>query len=210
MLAFAKLWTWIGNLFIPLAIGWAVYVRGGLTDKPPSTGVLVSRSYWGLLVTLIVGATLIWTLALYVQLAKRKQALILVPPNTTFEDDTARSRIISWGTVVAFALAITISLVLFGVRYGESQIHSWDDPQPLQNSFWSSRWKAYEIGCSKQPCFAVDQRMEAANTPIFGVNEYILYLTDGGPALVALLAIAGFMFLLHVILHKPPRILYEL
>src|ERR1700730_13478789 len=145
MLPLARLWTWAGNLFIPLAVGWAVYVRGGLTDKPPSNGVLVSRAYWGLLVTLIVAATLTWTLAFYVHLAKRKHAMILVPSNTTFEDDAVRSRIISWATLCAFALAVSLALILFGVRYGESQIHRWDDPQPLQSEFWGSRKEAYAL-----------------------------------------------------------------
>jgi hypothetical protein len=74
MLALAKLWTWVGNLFIPLAIGWALYIRGGLADRPPAIGVLVSRAYWGLLVTLITGAALIWALSLYVRLAERTNA----------------------------------------------------------------------------------------------------------------------------------------
>jgi hypothetical protein len=210
MLPFARLWTWVGNLFIPLAVGWAVYVRGGLTDKPPSNGVLVSRAYWGLLVTLITAAALTWTLAFYVRLAKRKYALILVPPNTTFEDDAVRSRAISWATLCAFALAVSLALILFGVRYGESQIHRWDDPQPLQSEFWGSRTKAYALGCPKQPCFAMGQRMDAANSPIFGVNEYILYVSDGGLAVVALLIAAGGVSLIRAITYRPPSALFEL
>ena len=48
----AKLWTWTGRSFIPFAVGWAVFVRGGLDSASPSLGALVSRGYWGLLVTL--------------------------------------------------------------------------------------------------------------------------------------------------------------
>jgi hypothetical protein len=210
MLPLARLWTWVGNLFIPLALGWAVYVRGGLTDKPPPNGVLVSRAYWGLLVTLIVAAALTWTLALYVQLAKRKNALLLVPPNTTFEDEAARSRIISWATLCAFALAVSLALVLFGVRYGESQIHLWDDPQPLQSEFWASRTKAYALGCPKQPCFAMGQRMDAVKSPIFGVNEYILYVSDGGLVVVALVIVAGGVLLITTIVYRPPPAPFEL
>ena len=210
MLPLARLWTWVGNLFIPLAVGWAVYVRGGLTDKPPPEGVLVSRAYWGLLVTLIVAAALTWTLAFYVQLAKRKNALFLVPANTTFEDEAIRSRTISWATLCAFALAVTLALILFGVRYGESQIHRWDDPQPLQSDFWGSRTKAYALGCPKQPCFAMGQRMDAVNGPIFGVNEYILYGSDGGLAVVALFIVAGGVSLIRAITYRPPPAQFEL
>jgi hypothetical protein len=210
MLPLARLWTWVGNLFIPLAVGWGVYVRGGLTDKPPPNGVLVSRAYWGLLVTLIVAAALIWTLALYVQLAKRKNALLLVPPNTTFEDEAVRSRTISWATLCAFALAVSLALVLFGVRYGESQIHRWDDPQPLQSEFWGSRTKAYALGCPKQPCFAMGQRMDAVKSPIFGVNEYILYVSDGGLAVFTLVIVAGGVSLLSAIAYRPPPVPFEL
>jgi hypothetical protein len=62
----AKLWTWIGQSFIPLAVSWAFYVRGGLpTDKPPTDGVLISRAYWGVLITLAVGIVLCAAFALY-------------------------------------------------------------------------------------------------------------------------------------------------
>ncbi|BAV52657.1 Phosphoglycerate kinase (plasmid) [Mesorhizobium loti] len=209
MLPLARLWTWIGNLFIPLAIGWAVYVRGGLTEKPPPEGVLVSRAYWGLLVTLIVAAALMWTLAFYVQIAKRKNALLLVPPNTTFEDEAVRSRIISWATVCAFALAVSLALIVFGVRYGESQIHRWDDPLALQGDFLGSRTKAYALGCPKQPCFAIGQRIDGANSPIFGVNEYILYVSDGGLVVVVLLIVAGGVALIRANTYQPPPALFE-
>jgi hypothetical protein len=210
MLALARLWTWVGNLFIPIAIGWAVYVRNGLADRPPPIGVLVSRAYWGVAVSLAAGAVLMWAIALYVRLAKRKNALYLVPPNTTFEDETARSRIISWSTVTIFAISVITGLTVFGVRYAESHIHKWADQQPLQSSFWGSRAKAHEAGCSKQPCFAVEQRVDASNTPIFGVNEYILYITDGALIAPALLILAGAIFLSMQVFSSPPSFKYEL
>jgi hypothetical protein len=210
MLALAKFWTWIGNLFIPLAIGWAVYVRGGLTDRPPPIGVLVSRAYWGVLVSLVAGGALIWAMVLYVRLAKRKNAVILAPPNTAFEDESVRSRIISWATVFVFTISVLFALTVFGVRYMESQIHKWDDQQPLQSSFWGSRVRAYEIGCVQQPCFAIEQRVDAGKNPIFGVNEYILYLTDGVLVLPALFMLAGAFFLMREFSSRPPTFTYEL
>src|SRR5262245_42050258 len=126
MLALAKLWTWVGNTFVPLAIGWAFYMRGGLTDRLPM-GVLISRGYWGIVVTLIAGAALVWAMALYVRLAKQNNALILAPPNTAFEDDANRNRVISWGTVSVFAVVVLLALTVSGIRYADSQIHKWDD-----------------------------------------------------------------------------------
>jgi hypothetical protein len=200
MKALAKLWTWIGNSFIPLAIGWGLYVRNGLADQPPPLGVLISRAYWGVLVTLIAGTALTWTMALYVRLAKTERALILAPPNTAFEEDGARSRIISWGTVFVFVLSVLLALTVFGIRYAESQLHKWDGAQPLQASFWDSRAKAYELGCAKQPCFAIAQRIDAAGNPIFGVNEYILYLTDGALVFLTILMLLGALFLIKQLL----------
>jgi hypothetical protein len=204
MLALAKLWTWIGNTFVPLAIGWAFYMRGGLTNPLPM-GVLISRGYWGIVVTLIAGAGLVWTMALYVRLAKKNGALIVVPPNTAFEDDASRNRVISWGTVVVFAVAVLSALTVSGVRYTDSQIHKWDDQQPLQRDFWGSRARAYGLGCPQQPCFAVGQRTDSDGKPVFGVNEYILYVTDGALVIFGLLILGGICFLTKEIsYHRPP------
>jgi hypothetical protein len=99
----AKLWTFVGNWFIPLAAAWAVYVRNGLTDKPPP-GAVVSRAYWGVVFTLLTLSVLIWTFALYVKQAKQNRAASIVPPNTTFEDASDRNAVISWGTVVVYVV----------------------------------------------------------------------------------------------------------
>jgi hypothetical protein len=210
MLARARLWTWIGYLFIPLAAAWAVYVRNGLADRPPPIDVLISRAYWGLLVTLIAGGALIWTAAFYAKLAKRKHAPGVVPPNTTFEDENARSPVISWTTAAIFSVAICVALAVFGVRYLESSIHKWDDVRPLRNGFWESRLEAHHLGCAKQPCFSVGPRMDVGNNIIFGVNEYILYVTDGAIVLCLLFVLAGVVQLIKAIWYKPPALLFEL
>jgi hypothetical protein len=70
---------------------WAIYLRGGLAEKPPEIGITVSRGYWGVLITLAAAALLLWTWALYVREAKRKGKASLVPLNTTFEDGDQRS-----------------------------------------------------------------------------------------------------------------------
>jgi hypothetical protein len=203
MFALAKLWTWTGNLFIPLAGGWAIYVRGGLSSPPPSIGVIVSRSYWGLLLTLAMGSLLIWVIALYIRLAKRKNASTLVPPNTSFEDEATRNIFISWGTVLAFALSITLALSIFSVRYAESEVYRWDDQQPLKSGFWNSRAQAHKIGCTHQPCFAIQQRIDAKNDVKYGVNEYILYLTDGVIVFLTAIALAGVAFIVTILFLKP-------
>ena len=198
----AKLWTWTGQSFIPLAIAWAVYVRNGLlAEKPPTEGAIISRAYWGLLITLAAGTVLSWTLALYARAAKEKHSNILIPANTSFESETNRNRVISWATVCVFGIATTLALVVFGVRYAESMIYTWDAQSPLAQGFWASRVRAYELGCASQPCFAVGQRFDA-NGPIYGVNEYILYVTDGAIAVLAVLLLLGILFLFKAVRQK--------
>jgi hypothetical protein len=110
MKALAKTWTWIGQAFVPLAIGWGVYVRGGLDGPHLEEGVLISRGYWGLLLTLAVGAALSLVAALYIRAARRAHAQILVPPNTMLEE-TERNTFISWITVMVFALSVVAGFI---------------------------------------------------------------------------------------------------
>jgi hypothetical protein len=198
MTPLAKLWTWLGHLFIPVAVVWAIYLRGGLADKPPEIGVIVSRGYWGMLITLAAAALLLWTCALYIKEAKRNGKAILVPPNTTFEEGNQRSLFISWGTVVIFILAIAAALIVFAGSYSQSVIYEWDSAVPIDQGFWASRSNAHEIVCSKKPCFAVQQRIGNDLKEIYGVHEYLLYFTDG--AIVAFVAacLAGFVFLVWI------------
>ena len=81
----AKLWTFVGNWFIPLGAAWAVYVRNGLADRP-AQGVSISRAYWGLTFSLLTLAVLVWSFALYAKDAKRTGSASIAPPNTTFEE----------------------------------------------------------------------------------------------------------------------------
>jgi hypothetical protein len=203
MSALAKLWTWIGQTFIPVAIAWAVYVRGGLAGEHLGEGVLISRGYWGLLVTLVVGSALAIVAALYVREARRSRAGILVPPNTTF-DETGRSRLISWGTALVFTLFVLAALALFGDRYADSRIYLWDGMSPLASGFWSSRVKAHEAGCGYQPCYAMAQRLYPGR-PVSGVNEYVLYLTDGALGILMAALVAAIIFLtLSCVKDRPP------
>jgi hypothetical protein len=98
MMPLAKLWPWTGHAFILFAIGWAIFVRGGLIDKALPEGVAISQGYWGLVVALIAANALILALALYV----RAGITSLVPPNTNFEELEDRNLVISWGTVFVF------------------------------------------------------------------------------------------------------------
>jgi hypothetical protein len=210
MLALARVWTLVGTTFIPFAGGWVVFIRNGLADAPPPIGVLVSRGYWGVLVTLLAGAALFWTMALYVRLARQKNALILAPPNTLFEDESNRNSLISWGTVIAFISAILIALTFFLVRYSESQLHKWDSQQAIERSFFGSRIEAHNIECLRQPCFALEQRFDASNKPIFGVNEYILFITDGVLVFLLFLMLAGAAFLVWGLYSRPRPVKFEL
>jgi hypothetical protein len=208
-MALAKLWTWIGQIFVPLALLWAVYVRNGLPGEPVSEAVLISRGYWGLLVTLAAGASLAWTAALYVRDVRRQGARILVPPNTMFEEERTRSRIISWGTAIIFVLSVLGALILFGERYSDSRIYRWDDTSPLQSGFWSSRASAHQSGCGHGPCYAVSQRIYPGG-PISGVNEYVLYVTDGGLVILTIAFLCGLVFLIVSFFRVPPVPPFEL
>jgi|SRR5579871_4706332 len=202
MKALAKTWTWIGQAFVPLAIGWGVYVRGGLDGPHVEEGVLISRGYWGLLLTLAVGAALSLVAALYIRAARRAHAQILVPPNTMLEE-TERNTFISWLTVTAFTLSVVAAFIFFLVRYLDSKLHTWNGASPLAPGFWSSRVKAHELGCDSAPCYAFAQRLYGTN-PVSGVNEYKLYLTDGVLIFLAIAFCAAIIFLILELMRAPP------
>lgn len=182
MLPLAKLWTFVGQSFVPFAAAWIYFVRNGSNE-----GVLISKAYFGVLITLCVGAVLVWTLALYVRAAKLQHSSVIIPPNTTFEELGSRNLVVSWGTLIVFGLAVIVSLAAFGLRYGESRIHYWDDNKPLAGSFFESRKAAHRIGCARQPCFAVSSRSGTSE----GVAEYIPYVTDGFVAFLIALCCGG-------------------
>lgn len=132
-------------------------------------------------------------------------ARILVPPNTAFEDAKDRNIVISYGTACIFALMVLAALITFGGSYSKSFIHGWNAQAGVQQGFWSSRIKAHEMGCSSQPCYAVGPRVDSSGSPVFGVNEYILYVTDGGLALLALLLVSGLIYLTMVLTQRASR-----
>lgn len=191
MLPLAKLWTWIGQLFVPIAFTWAYFVRNGADE-----GVLISRGYLGLLASLAAGSALAWTLGSYLRLAKHSDIRPILPPNTIFEDPANRNTLISWGTLSVFAAVCLTALIFFGVRYSDSRVHQWNDPTPLDQSFVGSRIKAHERGCSAPPCFAMSARKNAKGNVLPGaIFEYIPYITDGGIAALAAVQLCGLIFL---------------
>jgi hypothetical protein len=202
MKALAKTWTWIGQAFVPLAIGWSVYVRGGLDGPHLEEGVLISRGYWGLLVTLVVGVALSIVAALYIREARRARAQTLVPPNTMLEESD-RNTAISWVTLAVFAVSVVSAFVLFLVRYLDSKLHTWNGASPLASGFWSSRIKAHDLGCDSSPCYALAQRLYGTN-PVSGVNEYKLYLTDGVLVFLAVAFCIAAIFLIYELVKAPP------
>jgi hypothetical protein len=207
MLAVARLWTWIGQLFVPIAFAWAYFVRNG-----PGEGVLISRGYLGLLASLAAGSALAWTLGSYVRLAKLRDIRPAIPPNTMFEDDANRSMLISWGTLVVFTAVCLAALLLFGVRYSDSRIHQWDDPAPLDHSFAGSRVKAHESVCHSPPCFAMSARKDVKGNVLPGdIFEYIPYVTDGGIVALATVLLSGLIFLgIMTSRRRPPPMNWEL
>lgn len=190
----AKVWTSIGQTFAPLATGWAVYVRGGLSSDHLEEGVLISRGYWGLLVSLVAGTALLVVAALYVREAKRRRKKSWIPTNTTF-DEKDQYLLISRVTSVAFALSVCAALFIFGSRYADSRIYAWDGTSPLAAGFLTSREFAHTAGCPREPCFAVAQRISPGHS-ITGVNEYVLYWTDGSLAVMAVALLCSLFFLI--------------
>lgn len=206
MKALAKTWTWIGQTFVPLAIGWAVYVRGGLDGPHLEEGVLISRGYWGLLVTLATGTALATVAALYIREARRARAKTLVPPNTMLEENE-RNLTVSWITVGVFSASVVAAFILFLVRYLDSKIHTWNGASPLAPGFLSSRVRANELGCDSAPCYALAQRLYGTN-PVSGVNEYKLYFTDGALVVLAAVFCIAVAYLIYVLMKPsapPPR-----
>ena len=179
MLPLARMWTWTGQTYVPVAIAWMIYVRNGFPTTPDDPGVIVSRGYLGLLISLFAGALLSWIYGLYVIKARDLAREPFVPPNTTFEELNSRSLVISWLTASCFALITLLSVLSFATVYSGSMIAKWDSTSPIMNGFWGSRQAAFAVGCIHQPCFAMTPRLHNGGKPIYGVAEYILYITDG-------------------------------
>jgi MFS family permease len=204
MLPLARFWTWLGAAYVPAAATGIFFVYNG-THR----GVLISAGYLGLAASFAVGAILASILALYVMGARKSATSTVAPPNTLFEDETHRSPLFSWGTVLVFALAVLTGLACFGNRYVDSRVHLWDSPTPISDSFFGSRSKAFAAGCPKGPCFAMGQRMEGKKATDH-VVEYVLYWTDGLLVFLFLCLLAALAFLIYAWRrrYEPPR--YEL
>lgn len=190
----SRLWTWIGQSFVPVAFGWAFWMQGGLSTALPERGVVISWAYWGILITLAAGAALTWTAVIYAKLARRSNQTCLLPANTMFEEETERNALISWMTAATFALVTVAALIVFSVVYSESLIHRWDDKTPVSYGFWQSRAVAHTAGCSGEACFAVFSRFDQTGKMLSGVNEYILYVTDGSLIVLVAAIITGLAF----------------
>ena len=190
MTAISRLWTWIGYAFIPTAIAWIYIVRNGADQPIPADGVIISRAYWGLAISLLAGAALAWTYGLYLREARADKAAPPVPANTSLESEGQRNPVVSWGTVIFFIVFVLAALIVFGVRYSESTLYPWDSATPVADGFWASRLAAHKLGCLTQPCYAVANHFGGKT----GVNEYILYVTDGVLFLLAALLVGGLIF----------------
>ena len=199
----AKLWTWTGHIYLPIALAWAIYVTNGLpvTDELPHPGVLISRGYWGLLASLAAGAMLIWTWAEYAKHAREHAKEALIPPDTTFEELDDRSLVISYGSAVVVFAGLIFFTVMFAGRYGDSRIYLWDAGTPLADHFFNSRYEVY-FGTEHGP-FAIAARLETGYKPYTGVNQYIPYLTDGILIVLVILILMGIVRLKRM-LKRPP------
>lgn len=205
LLPLAKFWTFIGQAFVPFGATWIYLVRTG-----PDPGVLITRAYFGLGISLLVGAALVWSLALYVRAARLVGTWPLIPPNTTFEDMQHRSRLLSWGTLAIFVLSLGSCIVVFGIRYGESNVYRWGAEKPLANSFLQSRIMAHNTACSSEPCFAMAQQASSSCKTGFGVAQYFTYISDGVLLGFALIISSGLIFLIFATTSRTAKTTYEL
>ncbi|ANW02710.1 hypothetical protein [Bradyrhizobium icense] len=203
MLPLAKFWTWLGNYFVPLAVAWGYFVRNG-----PDQGVQISRAYWGLAVSLLVGVLLISTLSLYIKKARSAKA-IAIPPNTTFESESDRNLVLSWGSAVTYILTLITALIVFGKRYSDSKIHAWEKNTSLVDSFWGSRAVTFTRSCNESSCYAMGNRFGADGKPLEYVDQYLPYVTDPALALLGLLLFVSIVVLLVTIFRKPPASLEQ-
>jgi hypothetical protein len=197
MIPLAKFWTWLGQYFVPIAIAWGYFVRSGADE-----GVKISRGYWGLVVSLLVGAVLAATFAMYARRARAARTII-VPPNTTFEGENDRNLILSWGTAVVFIVAVITAIVLFGDRYASSRIFRWEERTPMAQSFWESRAKARSEKCTGEPCFSMGNRFDNNGKELEYVDQYFPYLTDGFLVVLFILLIGGTVCLLTALFSQP-------
>ena len=198
MLPLAKFWTSLGNYFLPVAVAWAYFVRNGSDE-----GVKISRGYWGLAVSLLVGTLLLTTWALYIWRARKGNASF-APPNTAFEAAYDRHPVVSWGTVAVYILAVVAAIALFGSRYSDSIVHTWKDSIPLAGSFWESRVKAWMSTCTDTTCFAMGNRIGNDKNELEYVDQYIPYVTDPVLVILAILLVASFAALLVAFLRPLP------
>ena len=197
----AILWTSAGSFFVPAAISWAFFALNGLGGQSATEGARIGRSFFGLIGALLAGSLLVWTAALYVRKAKEQRCRLLVPPNILFED-SARSPLISWGTVWVFALIVLLSLGVFGSRYFGTPIYSWNKDAPLAKGFFESRAIALHQGCDDPPCFSLGHRDLTGKES--SAVEYIPWVDDGGILLLFAGLLCGFIFLLRESFSRPP------
>jgi hypothetical protein len=199
MIPLAKFWTWLGQYFVPIAIAWGYFVRNGADE-----GVKISRGYWGLIMSLLVGAVLIATFALYARRARVARTQI-VPPNMTFESEADRNLVLSWGTVAVFHLAVIIAIVLFGNRYASSEIYRWEERTPIARSFWESRARSRAEICAHEPCFSMGKRFDNDGKELQYVDQYFPYLTDGSLIALFILLIGAIVYLIFALLLPSTR-----
>jgi hypothetical protein len=204
-----RVWTWLASIFVPIAVVMGFYVNGGLPGVDSAPGVVISVAYWSLLVTLVTGIILVFTVAAYVGEADLSGSAIPVPANTFFEDDSRRSPFVSWWTVCIVVAVLAAALIVFTKRYSESEIHLWDRRDALAPGFIASRMAAYESDCKGVSCFAISSRFDDQDNSIKrGVIEYLLYWTDGVIFFLAIVFLFGWYRLSSAVFDRRRKLAY--
>jgi hypothetical protein len=180
MRTWSATWTWLIGTTLVLQITLALGIIGAFgTIKH---GTAVSRGYAGLLLTGFTFFALLHVWRRYRALARNVGANILMPVNNLIETaDDRQSEVAKIGTSVVFAIGL-IAMVVFGVKYSESEIYCWDAPQPIAKGFFHSRRVAFGGGGGCKDLLAMGQpgkEVTKDSAQIDNAWEYKLVLTDG-------------------------------
>jgi hypothetical protein len=168
----AKLWTRIGWALLLAFLPFIFFIRGGanvLGEDIASEAMQITMAGWGVF-GFSLGLCGLSILGL-VHINRLSDEYSSTPwPADTNHEGKNRDILISKLFLIFYSAAPIISIIVGIVRYTDSHVSPWNSKSALSQGFIQSRISAYNIGCSKQPCFRIH--------PDNG-HEYILYLTDG-------------------------------
>lgn len=171
----AKLWTRLGWSLLLSFQPFVFYIRGGanvLGKDIASEAMQISMAGWGIFGFSLGLCGLSILGLIYLNRLDSAYSPTPWPADTNFEDK-GRDILISKLFLFLYSVSPIIAIIVGIIRYTDSNISMWDSNISLAQGFIQSRQVAYNIVCSKHPCFRIHPGI-----PNNG-HEYFLYLTDG-------------------------------